>query len=383
LTVTPAISPTFTPALSPINTPTAKRTSAPKATAPPEKPKPTSPSPPPTSARVPTVVTATVISDLPLNLRAGPGTDYAKIGRLEKGTSLEVLARNERGDWLQVRLERGREGWVAAEYVQIAAEISSLPVAAGPPTPTLTPVSASEGTPTPTLSSLLREVEVVTPTATPTSKPLPDPSMMPPELKGKITFLSDREVRAGAPYVMDPDGTNVMRLTERWVYDLACELDTFSPDRSQRLFVYDGKVDERGKVDHQIWVQNLADGWIWPLVNNSGVNIKSFYVPGWDFDPAWSPDSRHIAYVSLTDGNEEIHVVDKDDTARPDRRLTANTWESDRHPSYSPDGSQIVFWSNRDVGRKQIWIMNADGSEQRCLLCNNPYNDWDPVWIKW
>jgi TolB protein len=100
---------------------------------------------------------------------------------------------------------------------------------------------------------------------------------------------------------------------------------------------------------------------------------------GADYDPAWSPDGAHIAYVAQQDLNDEIWVINRD--TRDKERLTKNTWEWDKHPSWSPDGSQIVFWSNRETGRRQIWIMNADGSAQRRLLASD-FNDWDPVWIK-
>ncbi len=62
------------------------------------------------------------------------------------------------------------------------------------------------------------------------------------------------------------------------------------------------------------------------------------------------------------------------------RQLTQNRWEWDKHPTWSPDGSQIAFFSNRS-GRRQIWVMNADGTSQR-NISNNDYEDWDPVWIK-
>ena len=78
-------------------------------------------------------------------------------------------------------------------------------------------------------------------------------------------------------------------------------------------------------------------------------------------------------------GGDEIYTI------RPDAseltRLTFNDWEWDKHPSWSPDGTKIAFWSNRDTARRQIWVMNADGSGQR-NLSNSDYNDWDPVWVR-
>jgi TolB protein len=78
-------------------------------------------------------------------------------------------------------------------------------------------------------------------------------------------------------------------------------------------------------------------------------------------------------------GSDDIFTVSPQGDNK--QRLTFNIWEWDKHPSFSPDGSFIVFWSNQTSGRQQLWIMNADGSDRRILL-DSPYNDWDPVWIK-
>ncbi|HYN87718.1 MAG TPA: hypothetical protein VER55_04275, partial [Ardenticatenaceae bacterium] len=232
-----------------------------------------------------------------------------------------------------------------------------VPEPSAPPA-TETPIS------TPTELPLIVPVEQLPPTATEVAVPTttPVPAVLPAELRGKILFLSDRTGGTDV-FVMNPDGTGVGLLTEQWPYDRARELDSFSPDRGQRLF-----VQPAGNY-FEIWVQNTADGWTYRLIGGSRVT----------YDPAWSPDSIHVAFVSQESGNDEIYVLDKD-TAE-ERRLTHNQWEWDKHPSWSPDGTKIVVWSNRDTSRSQIWVMNADGSEPR-NLSNNQFNDWDPVWVK-
>ena len=45
------------------------------------------------------------------------------------------------------------------------------------------------------------------------------------------------------------------------------------------------------------------------------------------------------------------------------KRLTDNLAE-DFYPAWSPDGQQIAFVSNR-AGSRDIWVMNADGSNPK------------------
>ncbi|MGH9408473.1 MAG: winged helix-turn-helix domain-containing protein [Vicinamibacterales bacterium] len=59
-------------------------------------------------------------------------------------------------------------------------------------------------------------------------------------------------------------------------------------------------------------------------------------------------------------------------------RLTDNIAE-DWQPDVSPDGRSIVFASNRDGGKGEIYAMDADGSHPRNLT-NNPANDDTPAW---
>ncbi|MEE8575969.1 MAG: DPP IV N-terminal domain-containing protein, partial [candidate division Zixibacteria bacterium] len=75
------------------------------------------------------------------------------------------------------------------------------------------------------------------------------------------------------------------------------------------------------------------------------------------------------------DGNYEIYVMNADGTEQT--RLTNNT-SSDGSPSWSPDGGKIAFASRRD-GNWEIYVMNADGTEQT-RLTNNNSSDGGPSW---
>jgi TolB protein len=80
-----------------------------------------------------------------------------------------------------------------------------------------------------------------------------------------------------------------------------------------------------------------------------------------------------IAFESNRDGNEEIYVMNADGSNQT--RLTNNPG-LDGDPCFSPDGTKIAFRSNRDVGW-EIYVMNADGSNQT-RLTNEPGWDENP-----
>ncbi len=104
---------------------------------------------------------------------------------------------------------------------------------------------------------------------------------------------------------------------------------------------------------------------------------------GGGYDPSKKPVSLEeklykqckITFQSNRDGNPEIYVMNADGSEQ--RNLTNNPG-SEHLPSWSPDGKKLAFWSNRD-GNPEIYVMNADGSEQK-RLTNNPATDWHPSW---
>ena len=150
--------------------------------------------------------------------------------------------------------------------------------------------------------------------------------------------------------------------------------------------------------------------------------------PGNDFTPAWSPDGRQIVFRTTRDGDDEIYVMNADGSGQanlsrsstteergpdwsPDgqrmalaslqgeildifvlpvnltktdgnqpswMKLTGNSLGGDEYPDWSPDGTKLAFHSHRD-GNWEIYVMNADGSEQT-RLTDNPGEDTYPSW---
>ena len=176
-----------------------------------------------------------------------------------------------------------------------------------------------------------------------------------------IAFASYRGGDAEADsdiYVMNPDGSNVTRLTNN--------LRAFDPEWSPdgRQIVFDSKDSWSG--NYNIYVMN-ADG--------SGVTRLTYDAEDGG-NPSWSPDGRRIAFDSERDGNNNIYVMNSDGSNVT--RLTDNgmrNWS----PTWSPDGRQIAFHSRALYGASQIYVMNSDGSDVT-QITNHDWSVRNPVW---
>ena len=97
--------------------------------------------------------------------------------------------------------------------------------------------------------------------------------------------------------------------------------------------------------------------------------------------PTAAPTRRPIIFYSVRDdpatqaANADLFSVDP--VTAVEQRLTTET-EPDSDPAWSPNGTRIAFDSRRAGGRRDIWVLEADGLFSR--ITDSSPDDALPVW---
>jgi hypothetical protein len=281
----------------------------------------------------------------------------------------------------------------AAAATLTAQVPTATDTATNTPTAPATPTTTQTHTATPTSTQTPSPTPSNTPTDTSTPSPIPSATATPtpqatskPRItcrqaaKGWIGFRRQKRcnVQTGdgcGPveiWIMKADGSQQAPMCDPGDYRWALEKDRTHPDGTWYVDV----ARNRGNDIRRVFQDGRQE---WIIVNNRS-----------DWDPVLSADGWWLAWVTNRNGNDEIYVKTMDPRDQNQRRLTVNAWEWDKHPTWSPNGRSIAFYSNRadtlSEATRQIWVMdvvNEQGANLRNLSQRPDQVDTDPVWFKW
>ncbi len=167
-----------------------------------------------------------------------------------------------------------------------------------------------------------------------------------------MVFASDRLDYNYELYVMNLDGTDVARVTYSGGKDVE---PSVSRDGSKIVF-----VSFRDEIGGEIYSINVDGTGLRRLTHN--VRSDGSSLIGTDSRPVWSPDGSQIAFFSwISGGSPGLYKMNADGTGLT--RL-ADAWLG--RISWSPDGSKITY-SKSQNGFSKTWIVNADGTDARFL----------------
>ncbi len=83
----------------------------------------------------------------------------------------------------------------------------------------------------------------------------------------------------------------------------------------------------------------------------------------WNYQPRFSPDGRHIAFVSDRAGGDNLWVMNADGSGP--RAITDEPEHLVHNPAWSPDGQYLVgrkgFYSTRSIAAGEIWMFHQGG----------------------
>ncbi len=125
----------------------------------------------PTAVLVPQVKAS---SDI--NVRSGPGTEYAVTSALVQSEIANITGKNPSSDWWEVLLPSGQQGWVYSPLVETAGDTTTVAVAANIPAPPPTFTPAPTAAPLPTAEAV---APVTDPVATTEAAPPADAAPTP------------------------------------------------------------------------------------------------------------------------------------------------------------------------------------------------------------
>jgi len=180
----------------------------------------------------------------------------------------------------------------------------------------------------------------------------------------KIVFASNNSGTWDI-WTMNQDGTNINNIiTDPSLGDE--KIPCWSPDGTKIAFIQEsvGPVRKLYKMNSDGTGQTV-------LLNDVGIVMGPI---------SWSPDGTKIAFTyDVGAGDYEIYVINVSNLGTGN--LSTYPGYKDQSPTWSPDGTKIAFSSTRSLN-EDIWIMDADGSNQSNITTSGADDEVNPKWGK-
>lgn len=209
----------------------------------------------------------------------------------------------------------------------------------------------------------------------------------------KLLFISNRDGN-NEVWVMNADGTSPTQITST-TGTVSHKSPTWKPDGSKIGYSSNKDLNPADARFDEIYIAN-PDG-TGEVRLTTTPNVGS---PYYSRKPDWSPDGSKIVFFSRrTASNKDIVYTMLDNgTVEPAQvpvNISGASTRANAHARWSPDGTRIIFTSCRDDygvgpnwnscgdgGNHEIYVMNADGSNQTRLTHDLTRLDDGPSWQK-
>jgi Tol biopolymer transport system component len=137
------------------------------------------------------------------------------------------------------------------------------------------------------------------------------------------------------------------------------ETATISPDGARAVFVRSTSPSESA-----LWLVDLTRGSTSLLTSGHGRNDT----------PVWSPDGTRVVFTSDRDGPQQLYVKSVDDGS-PEELLASTDAIFKAPTDWSPDGRWIVITQLDPDTAQNVWLLPADGGGEPTLFFRGPTRD--------